>query len=69
MSDFSEWHITEAMIVYGGSFVQLLGRLYRAGDADNKARIIRAWPEYWKEYTDLAMRRETTTKARPPTRL
>jgi hypothetical protein len=46
--------ITAAMIRYGGSFCALLGRLYRAADPVNQARIRDAFPDYWAEYRILA---------------
>lgn len=50
----TEWEITEAMIVYGGGFVQSLGRLVRQADVDNKRRLVAAFPEYFKQYKELA---------------
>ena len=50
----TEWEITEAMIVYGGSFVQTLGRLIRQADVDNKRRLVAAFPEYIEQYKELA---------------
>lgn len=49
-----DWYVTEAMERYGGGFVQVLGRLYRQADDDNRRRIREAWPEYWAAYTELA---------------
>lgn len=56
---FGSWHVTEAMIRYGGGFVAGLGRLFRQADADNKERLLRAFPEYFAEYTVLARERES----------
>jgi hypothetical protein len=56
---FGRWHVTEAMIIYGGGFVQGLGRLFRSADADNQKRLIAAFPEYFKEYTAIARQRES----------
>lgn len=56
MSDFIEYEVTEAMIRFGGSFVQQLGRLFRSADEQNTARLMAAFPEYWAEYRDLAVR-------------
>jgi hypothetical protein len=50
----NEWEITEAMIVFGGSFVQTLGRLIRQADMDNKRRLVSAFPEYIEQYKELA---------------
>lgn len=55
---FGEWHVTEAMIVYGGSFVQGLGELYRKADAESKVKLLRAFPEYFAEYTVIARKKE-----------
>lgn len=55
MSRFTEWEITEAMIRFGGGFVQGLGRLYRQADHDNQRRLVSAFPEYFKEYKELAL--------------
>ncbi len=46
--------ITQAMFTFGGSFVSKLGTLWRLADDENRARIKAAWPEYWKEYAELA---------------
>jgi hypothetical protein len=55
---FGQWHVTEAMISYGGGFVQGLGRLFRQADQDNKERLLRAFPEYFAEYAVLARKNE-----------
>ena len=52
----SDYEITGAMIKYGGSFVEALGQLHRLGDAINQRRLRLAFPEYWKQYSDLAER-------------
>jgi len=46
--------IVVAMARYGGGFVSLLAKLYRQADADNRARIKAAWPEYFRKYAELA---------------
>ena len=56
---FGQWHVTEAMICYGGGFVQGLGRLFRQADANNQERLLRAFPEYFAEYTVLAREKES----------
>lgn len=48
-----------AMMQFGGGFVEQLARLYHRADADNRARIQAAWPEYWQRYTELAALRRT----------
>ena len=49
-----DFKITEKMIAVGGSFVNGLGNLWRAGDLDNQRRLKEAFPEYWKRYGELA---------------
>jgi hypothetical protein len=56
----ADWNVTEAMIRYGGSFVQGLGNLYRRADDDNKARLKTAFPEYFRQYQRLAERAKAT---------
>lgn len=50
----SDYEITEAMIVYGGSFVSQLGTLFRYADVYNAAKLKAAFPEYWTKYQELA---------------
>lgn len=45
--------VTEAMLLFGGSFTQLLGALWRQADTENRARIKTAWPEAWAIYGEL----------------
>lgn len=54
MSDFTEYEITDAMITYGGGFVSGLGRLFRAADVVNQAKLKAAFPEYWEQYREMA---------------
>jgi hypothetical protein len=55
MSDFTDHDVTEAMIKFGGGFVQQLGQLYRRGDSDNRKRLLAAFPEYWQTYKRIAI--------------
>jgi hypothetical protein len=54
MSTVTDDQIVEAMIVYGGSFVEKLGLAYRQADYINQGRLKRAFPDYWQQYADLA---------------
>jgi len=56
MSPITDHEITEAMLRFGGSFVQHLGQLWRAGDEINRRRLKLAFPDFWREYKDLAER-------------
>lgn len=51
----TDYEIAEAMIVYGGSFVSSLGRLWQLADPVNRGRLKDAFPDYWKNYSDEAM--------------
>jgi len=55
MRDVTDFEITEAMIVFGGSFVSGLGRLWRQADRVNQDTLKAAFPEYWVVYRDAAM--------------
>lgn len=57
------WMTAYAMQVYGGSFVQALGRAMHAADPMNQQKIQWAFPEYMKEYgpgTELYKEAEKT---------
>lgn len=51
-----DYRTIHAMITYGGSFVEGLGLLLQKADAENFRRLKEAFPEYWKEYTDISKR-------------
>lgn len=44
----------EAMERYGGSFVQALAQCLWRADANNYQRLEEAFPEYFKEYSNMA---------------
>ncbi len=49
-----DYDITEAMLLYGGSFVEALAMAFRKADVSNEIRIKAAFPEYWREYREKA---------------
>ena len=49
--------VSEAMITYGGSFVNKLGQMLQAADHINAQKIKNTWPEYWQEYLEIGKRR------------
>jgi hypothetical protein len=49
-----DFHVTKAMMTYGGGFVQQLGQLWQRGDNVNRAKLKAAFPEYWRDYAKLA---------------
>lgn len=60
-----DYEITGAMMRFGGSFVRTLGELARRADPENLNRLKAAFPEFWSEYTDVAlMRRQRAAEAR-----
>lgn len=50
MNKHDDYAVVEAMIKYGGSFAEALGRAARAADGDNYARLKKAFPEVWERY-------------------
>lgn len=50
--------VSESMIVFGGGFVQQLGRLLLRADLINANVIKSAWPGYWTQYKKLAEARK-----------
>lgn len=56
----TDYDITGAMIVYGGSFVQALARAWRCADAANQAKLKAAFPEYWEQYRGIAQMKSAT---------
>ena len=57
MTPDEEFETVEAMKALGGSFVQALALTYEKADNINRAKIIRAWPDEWRRYRELAARR------------
>ena len=53
MSD-QDMAVIEAMEQYGGSFVAALAQAARRADSTNLAKIKATWPEYWRQYTEMA---------------
>lgn len=49
-----DWQVIQAMKWYGGCFVEALSNLWLLADSDNQRRIKEAWPEYWKQYAEMA---------------
>ena len=48
--------ILTAMESHGGSFVQSLAQCCRRAGAINLAKLRAAFPEYWNEYAEVALR-------------
>lgn len=54
MSD-QEMKVIEAMEKYGGSFVVSLAQCFRRADQMNRIKLKHAFPEYWNQYSEMAM--------------
>lgn len=63
MIDYNEkWLVSNAMMRWGGSFVQALGTALMKADADNTQRIKDSFPEYWKRYLEIGIKKEEELK-------
>ncbi len=67
MSWDEQWYMSEAMMVYGGSFVQALGEALRRADEVNSEKLITAFPEYCEAYAEFA--RTIKHKAEAPAKV
>jgi len=55
MVDYHEQRlVADAMIKRGGSFVNHLGEALQRADPRNAQRIHDAFPDYWKQYLQIA---------------
>jgi uncharacterized protein YegJ (DUF2314 family) len=61
VSDIQDWQIVAAMARYGGGFVQSLAKCFNLADADNRARLKLAFPEYWRQYSEIAEKLDVKT--------
>jgi len=50
-----DYKVISAMRTYGGSFVNALATCAAHADASNLAKIKTTWPNYWQEYTRMAL--------------
>jgi len=49
-----DYDIAEAMVKYGGHFVQQLGKAFMFADANNQKRLKNAFADYWATYHGFA---------------
>ena len=49
-----KYMVSQAMLLFGGSFVCKLGDALASADAQNTAIIKEAFSGYWSEYFDMA---------------
>ena len=50
----------EAMKMYGGSFVKQLAELLQRADHINYAKLEKTFPEYFKQYREMAEKKRGT---------
>jgi hypothetical protein len=46
--------VGKEMLEHGGSFVRMLGQMLSHADYENSKKIKTTWPEYWKQYAEMA---------------
>lgn len=51
----TDYEIVRAMHRYGGSFIRAIADAFDRADSDNYAKLKAAFPEYWTEYTGIAI--------------
>lgn len=54
ITDLEKYMVSQAMLLFGGSFVRKLGDALASADAINTAIIKGAFLEYWEKYLDKA---------------
>lgn len=54
-----DYEVVEAMRQYGGSFVKALAECFLRADTDNFWKLKIAFPEYWKQYQEMAKNKKT----------
>jgi hypothetical protein len=50
----TDYDVSVAMLTFGGSFVQALGRAWQCADTVNGDKLKAAFPEYWEQYREFA---------------
>jgi hypothetical protein len=54
MNDVEKFEMIRAMERFGGSFIRALAECFNYADFENTNRLLRAFPEYVKQYTEMA---------------
>ena len=52
------------MSTYGGSFVKALSEAFRCADSKNFAKLKKAFPEYWKQYSNFGNKEDGTKQTK-----
>jgi len=50
----TDYQVISAMRYHGGSFAEALALAFFKADPDNRQRLKAAFPELWREYSELA---------------
>jgi hypothetical protein len=53
-----EYEVVEQMFAEGGDFIKALARCLHHADDNNFSKLKAAFPEYWKQYEEIAARRK-----------
>lgn len=53
-TEITTMKVVDTMSLFGGSFVRSLAQCYWSADHSNKARIEKAFPDYFAKYRQLA---------------
>lgn len=56
----TDLNIINAMKKYGGSFVSHLGAAAQHADHKNLEKLKETFPEYWKQYAEMADQKESS---------
>jgi hypothetical protein len=60
-----DYWIARAMSLYGGSFIRALGDAYRLADTHNRETLRKAFPDYFRLYTQHAEKLKREDDAKP----
>jgi len=58
MTQEEKYAMLRAMRIYGGGFINALVHCFEVADEDNTERLIKAFPEYVRQYTEMSKRME-----------
>jgi hypothetical protein len=67
MNEPDKEDVLRAMSRYGGSFIQALAEAFRRADLTNTQILLKAFPHYWEQYSEMArMEIERSKEDREP---
>ena len=59
-----DYKTLDNMSTYGGSFVKALSEAFRCADSKNFAKLKKAFPEYWKQYSNFGNKEDGTKQTK-----